>query len=73
MKLEPEEDDKKIGLPFIIAYAAFLLIPAFAFFKSWQNHSIIGLIASSFAIIGFSLLLFISIRHNRKVGQKNGH
>lgn len=71
MKFEPAESDKKISPAFIIAYAAFLLIPCFAFYKGWQNHSIIAIVAASVAIIGFSLLLVISIRHNRKIAQKD--
>ena len=67
MKLEPDTKDQKINPLFIIAYGAFLLIPCYAFFKGWQNHSPVAMVAAGVAILGFSFLLVVSIRHNRKI------
>ncbi len=70
MKLEPTEKDERISPFYIVAYAAFLLIPCFAFYIGLQHHSTVALIGASVAIIGFSFLLITSIRHNRKIAQK---
>lgn len=71
MKIEPSEDDKKISPLYLMAYGAFLLIPCFAFYKGWQNHSAVAMIISSVAILGFSTLLTLGIKHNKKVAQRD--
>jgi len=70
MKFEPTDNDKKINPVFIVAYAAFLLIPCFALYKGWQSQNLIAVLAAAVAIAGFSLLIIVSVRHNRKVKQK---
>lgn len=71
MKFEPTDDDQKISLFYIVAYSLFILVPGFALYKGWQSGNVIAIIGSSIAILGFAFLLTISIRHNRKVNEKN--
>ncbi len=70
MKFEPDEKDEKISILYIIAYSLFLLVPFLALYKGIQSHNVIAIVGSVIAILGFSFLLTISIRHNKKIDKK---
>lgn len=71
MRLEPSEKDQRIKPFYIIAYGAFLLIPCFIFYKSLSTKDLIPMIGALLAILGFSFLLILSIRHNLKIKKRN--
>lgn len=63
-------ENEKVSPIYLLAWAAFLLIPAFAFYKGWQYHSALAMIVSSVAILGFVTLIVLTLRHNRKVSRQ---
>ncbi|HEX5552864.1 MAG TPA: hypothetical protein VFX43_06405 [Chitinophagaceae bacterium] len=65
--MQPTKTDKKISPLYPLAWCAFLLVPAFAFYTGWQHHSLWAMIISALAMSGFITLIVIAVRHNRKL------
>jgi hypothetical protein len=63
-------ENERVSPIYLVAWCAFLLIPAFAFYKGWQHHSALAMIVSSVAILGFVTLIVLTLRHNRKVSRQ---
>lgn len=71
MPVRPDNKDQRINPVYIIAWCAFLLVPALALYTGWQHHSLVAVIASLLALAGFITLIIIAIRHNIKVDNRS--
>ncbi|TAN01169.1 MAG: hypothetical protein EPN39_02910 [Chitinophagaceae bacterium] len=67
--MQPAKNDKKINLLYPLAWCAFLVIPVFLLYNGWKHHNFLVVIAACIAITGFSTLIVIAVRHNRKIAR----
>lgn len=66
----PSKDENKINLLYPLAWCAFLLLPVFILYNGFKHHNLLAVIASCLAIAGFTTLIVIAFRHNRKIAKK---
>jgi|GEM_PF-3559179 prepilin signal peptidase PulO-like enzyme (type II secretory pathway) len=66
---EPKQE-KRINPLYPIAWCAFLCVPAYAFYAGWKSHSVLALVASGLAILGFVTLIIMALKHNRRLARQ---
>ncbi|MGH2643339.1 MAG: hypothetical protein ACRDE2_05280, partial [Chitinophagaceae bacterium] len=52
-----------------IAWVAFLVVPVLLLYNGWKRHNFLVVVAACIAITGFSTLIIIAFRHNRKIAK----
>lgn len=67
--MQTAKDEKKINPLYPIIWCAFLVLPLFIFYNGWKRHNILAIIASGIAIMGFTTLIVLAVRHNRKIAK----
>lgn len=70
--MEKDKKDQKISALYPMAWCLFLLVPAYAFYTSYRNHSMLGMVASAVAMVGFLTLILLAVRHNRRLSRQSG-
>ncbi|TAN11490.1 MAG: hypothetical protein EPN37_17350 [Chitinophagaceae bacterium] len=67
--MQPTKDDKKINPLYPIAWCIFLVLPVFILYNGLKRHNFLAVVAAFIAICGFSALIVIAVRHNRKISK----
>jgi len=68
--MQDESKDKKISVLYPMAWCLFLLVPAYAFYTGYRNHSVLAMVASAVAMAGFITLITLAVRHNRRLSRQ---
>lgn len=66
-----EKQEKRINPLYPIVWCVFICVPAYAFYAGWKNHSLLALVASGLAILGFITLIVMAFRHNRRLSRQS--
>lgn len=68
--MSQENTDKKISMLYPLAWGVFLLVPGYAFYTGFRNHSALAMGVSGVAMAGFITLIVLALRHNRRLARK---
>lgn len=52
---------------FFAAWGAFILVGGLGFWRGWHHHQPVVMILSLAGIAGFTLMIILAMKHNRRV------